>query len=565
MNIETTPWVLRAASVAVLSALLVTTGCGGGSKKPKPVDPPVVEPEPVLPPEVGDDIAQVISGAILDIKTGAVINGATVTFLQNGAAATGVNDIDGNAITSVTAAEGSFEVTVGSGVTQFTAVASAAGYIEKSAVVEVIADQDVVLAQIELTANAGVGVATTEKEATVDNAVAAADIVADTDDGVAQEDDTTVGSATVTVPATTQLQDAAGNPVTGTAVKVAVTFVEETDDQQANAAEATTVAASIPAGINEAEGSAADEVSVPLAVAQVNVTATDTATNTTTEVKRFNQPITITFNLPATTKVRSADRLVQAGDQFTVKSFDEDEGVWKVEPNKAFVGPAGPKGFPAELMVDHLTFFAVTDGVAACNQDINISYSGDTIPATGLIVRLFSSDLDITGLLRAGTTSETLTAAEAKAIGIAANATAAVRVRDADGNVWAETDGEVAFCGDVNLTLANPVQTVDENLTITAVCSNDTTVTTALTGALVKYRADATKPFRVAPGNGNGTYTMSGLVSGTEYSVVVDTNLAGVDGLQTTTITGDGTGESLDVSLACNTGTGSGGSGGSGG
>jgi hypothetical protein len=399
----------------------------------------------------------------------------------------------------------------------------------------------------------------------VDNAVAAADIVADTDDGVAQEDDTTVGSATVTVPATTQLQDAAGNAVTGTAVKVAVTFVEETDDQQANAAEATTVAASIPAGINETEGSAADEVSVPLAVAQVNVTATDTATNTTTEVKRFNQPITITFNLPATTKVRSADRLVQAGDQFTVKSFDEDEGVWKVEPNKAFVGPAGPKGFPAELMVDHLTFFAVTDGVAACNQDININYSGDTIPATGLIVRLFSSDLDITGLLRAGTTSETLTAAEAKAIGIAANATAAVRVRDADGNVWAETDGEVAFCGDVNLTLANPVQTVDENLTITAVCSNDTTVTTALTGALVKYRADATKPFRVAPGNGNGTYTMSGLVSGTEYSVVVDTNLAGVDGLQTTTITGDGTGESLDVSLTCAGGTGTGGTGGSGG
>ena len=558
-----TKWMLKVAGVAILSSVMIT-GCGGGSKKPNPVDPPVEEPDPVLPPEVGDDIAQVISGSVIKASDGSIIDGAVVKFLENGAAATNIADIDGNPITQVTAADGSFEVTVKSGATidSFTIVASATGFIEKSALVEVVADVDVISAQVELTANAGVGVASTEKEATVENAVSAQDIVVDTDDGVAQEDDTTVGSATVAVPANTQLQDAAGNAVTGTAVKVAVTFVEETDDQQANAAEATTVAAAIPAGLNEVEG--VTEVSIPLAVAQVNVTATDTATNTTTEVKKFSAPITITFNLPATTKVRSADRLVQEADQFTVKSFDEDEGIWKVEPNKAIVGAEGAKGYPATLAVDHLTFFAVTDGVAACNQDINISLTGDAIPAAGLSLRIFSSDLDVSGVVRPGD-SLTLTAAEAKGLGIAANATAAMRVRDFEGNVWGATDGEVAFCGDVSLALTNPVQTVDENLTITAVCSNDTTVTAALTGALVKYRLDATKPYRVAPGNGDGTYTLSALVSGSDYSVVVDTNLAGVADLQTTTITGDGTGESLDVSLECNTGTGSGGSGGSGG
>jgi hypothetical protein len=561
-----TKWMLKVAGVAILSSVMIT-GCGGGSKKPNPVDPPPVEePDPVLPPEVGDDIAQVISGSVIKASDGSIIDGALVKFLENGAAATNIADVDGNVITSITAAEGSFEVTIKEGATidQFTIVASAEGFIEKSTVVDVIADADVISAQVELTANAGVGVATIEKEATVENAVAAADIIVDTDDNVADpSEDTTVGSATVAVPAATQLQDAAGNPVTGTAVKVAVTFVEETDDQQANAAEATTVAAAIPAGLNEVEEVA--EVSIPLAVAQVNVTATDTATNTTTEVKKFSAPITITFNLPATTKVRSADRLVQEGDQFTVKSFDEDEGIWKVEPNKAIVGAEGARGFPATLAVDHLTFFAVTDGVAACNQDINISLTGDAIPAAGLSVRLFSSDLNTYGVFRPGDESYTIPAAVAKSVGIAANATAAMRVRDFEGNVWGETDGEVAFCGDVTLALTNPVETVDENLTITAVCSNDTTVTAALTGALVKYRLDATKPYRVAPGNGDGTYTLSALVSGSDYSVVVDTNLAAVTELQTTTVTADGTGESLDVSLTCAGGTGTGGSGGSGG
>jgi hypothetical protein len=559
-----TKWMLKVAGVAILSSVMIT-GCGGGSKKPNPVDPPPVEePDPVLPPEVGDDIAQVIAGSVIKASDGSIIDGAVVKFLENGAAATNIADIDGNPITQVTAADGSFEVTVKSGATidSFTIVASATGFIEKSALVEVVADADVISAQVELTANAGVGVASTEKEATVENAASAQEIVVDTDDGVAQEDDTTVGSATVAVPANTQLQDAAGNAVTGTAVKVAVTFVEETDDQQANAAEATTVAAAIPAGLNEVEEVA--EVSIPLAVAQVNVTATDTATNTTTEVKKFSAPITITFNLPATTKVRSANRLVQEGDQFTVKSFDEDEGIWKVEPNKAIVGAEGAKGYPATLAVDHLTFFAVTDGVAACNQDINISLTGDAIPAAGLSLRIFSSDLDVSGVVRPGD-SLTLTAAEAKGLGIAANATAAMRVRDFEGNVWGATDGEVAFCGDVSLALTNPVQTVDENLTITAVCSNDTTVTAALTGALVKYRLDATKPYRVAPGNGDGTYSLTALVSGSDYSVVVDTNLSAVTALQTTTITADGTGESLDVSLTCAGGTGTGGTGGSGG
>jgi hypothetical protein len=529
----------------------------------------VVEPEPVLPPEVGEDLPLVISGAVLDAKTGAIIDGATVRFIENGAPATNVVDLDGNAITSATTVDGSFEVAVkgDSGIDGFTAVASASGYLDKSAFIEVVADQDVIAAQIELTAvTAAVGVAATEKEETVENATVAAEIVVDTDDNVAEEDDTTVGSATVTVPTAVVLQDSAGNPVTGTAIKLNVAFVEETDEQAANAEEATTVAAAIPPGINEVEDAdLADTVSIPLAVAQVNVTATDTATNTTTQVKRFSQPITITFNLPATTRLRSEGRTVAEGDQFTVKSFDEDEGFWEVEPNKAIVGPEGPKGFPAEFLVDHLTFFAVTDGVAACNQPINITYGGDAVPSSGLFVRIFSNDIDLNGFIRAGTTEESLTAAEAKSLGIAANATAAVRVRDADGNIWAETDGEVEFCGDVALTLANPVELVDENLTITAVCSNDTTVTTPLTGALVKYRADATRPYRIAAGNGNGTYSLLNMVSGTEYSVLVDTRLDGVDGLQTTTITADGTGEDLNVSLTCAGGTGTGGTGGSGG
>lgn len=561
MVIDTTQWVLRAASAAVLSSLLVLTACGGSSSDSDD-GLQVEEPDPVLPPVVGDDLEQVISGAVLDKRTGSVINGATVRFIGNGAPATNVTDIDGNVITSATAPDGSFQVRFKeAGIDGFTLAASAEGYIESSTFVDTVTDDAVVTVQIALNAAAGTGVGATEKEAPVENATTGEEILADVDENVAPEDDTTVGSATVLVPAATQLQDASGNPVPGTSVKINIVFVEETDDQ---AAEAPTVAEAIPAGLNDVEGVA--EVSVPLAVAQVKVTVTDTADNTTTTVKRSSQPIAITFNVPAATKLRSANRTVAEGDQFAVKSYNEEEGFWRIEDNKAIVGAEGPRGFPAILAVDHLTFFALTDGAAACDQPVNLTFNGDEIPASNLIVRLFSSDVEATFTARASDNPLAFTAAEAKGLGIAANAKAAVRVRDADGNVWGETPGEVPVCADVVITLENPIaEAFDETLTVTAVCSNDTTVTTALAGALVTYRADATKPYLVAPGNGDGTYSLTNLPSGTEYNVVVDTNLAGVSELQTTTITADGTGENLDVLLTCAGGTVTGGTGSSGG
>jgi hypothetical protein len=552
----------------VVSSTLALAACGGGSSKPKPVDPPPVdEPDPVQPPEVSEDLTQVVVGPVFNKKDGTIVDVVDLAFKENGATATNIVDIDGNTVTNLTTSDGSFEVSVAQGadITGFTVVASAEGYLNQSTFIEVAADAESITAEIELAPAVAVdNVSTTQAEAAVTDATSAEVITVNTDTDVAPEEDTTVGNAEVAVEAGTQLQDTDGNAVDGSSVTVEVAFIEEVEEPTVvdPAApveeEPTTVAESLPAGLNEVEDEAtAEEVSVPLAAATVNVT-----TDTGADVKKFSEPITITFNMPATTFIRSLDRNVQEGDSFAVKSFDEDTGVWLIEPNNAVVGAANGDIFPAEFKVDHLTTFAVTDRVPACKEETVISFTGDAVPAgVNLNVRLRTRDLTETFTSRGGATV-TITPAQAKRSGISANVRATSwRVRDADRNTWGEVVSNDVVCGGtVTIPVTNPIpETVDETLELVAECSNDTTVTTALTGALVKYRLDATKPFKSAPGNGDGTYNLSGMVSGSSYAVEIDTRLDTAESrVVSTSITADGTTETVRVPLACSTGTGAG-------
>ena len=263
-----------------------------------------------------------------------------------------------------------------------------------------------------------------------------------------------------------------------------------------------------------------------------------------------------------------------------MKSYDEETGVWALEldsttglPNKATVGAALANGsYPASIQVDHLTFFALTDSVPACESDVNINLTGDTIPDGGLVIRLFSRDIEESGTVFAGQTIS-IPAAEARSLGIGASTKATVRLRDIEGNIWGTSfdevteSSEVSICGDVTVNLTNPApDTISELVNAVAVCSNDETVTVPLTGALVKYRADVTKPFRVALGNGEGGYNLTGLVSGTEYTVALSATVNGSAVSASDTITADGTTDpAINVPVTCAGGTGTGGTGGSGG
>ena len=95
--------------------------------------------------------------------------------------------------------------------------------------------------------------------------------------------------------------------------------------------EPLSIASLIPEGLNADQ--TADEVLVPVGVAEINMTTDDG-----TPIKKFSEPITITINLPEETEVPSQGRNVQAGDQFTVRSFDSETLEWTTEENSAVVG-----------------------------------------------------------------------------------------------------------------------------------------------------------------------------------------------------------------------------------
>lgn len=538
--------------VTALALILMLAGCSDPKDIVEPVDP--VDPVIVTPPEAPAELSVVISGSVVDSASGAVVDGATVSFYESGEVATNILDIDGNAVTSVVVADGSFEVTTANDITSFKMVASADAYSSDSLDVSFGVDDKTITVQLELLSDETEGVAAVAVEAAVVDATVAEEITVTTEE-LEPGEDAPDGSVDVVIPAAVQLQDADGNAVAGDTLTVDVTYVESTDADDAQPEdEGTSIADVIPEGLNS--DAAADEVLVPVGVAEVNMDIDGTA------VKEFSSPITITINLPSDTQVPSAGRVVAEGDQFGVRSYDEQTLTWKTEENNAIVGAADGDIFPAALEIDHLTFFALTDAVAACESDINFSFSGDDVPETGLKLIVRSNEYSNTDFFsQADTTSaafNTLTAAEAKSLGITADTNASVKVKDFDGNVWYTSAGDISLCGaSIDIVLDNPVVTVNENLSLTLSCSNDETVSSPLQNAVVSYRKNTSSPSVVAVEGEAGVYSLVSLDSSLE-SYLVKINTRGESGIVNTTINPDGTNESFDIANECDVATGSG-------
>jgi hypothetical protein len=536
----------------MLGSLLVIGGCSDSSSTLDPVE--IVETTPPPPP------IRVITGSVVDKLSGNVIDGAQVEFLETDVAATNIVDIDGQTISSLTAAGGSFQISTKNGITSFTMVASADGYLSDSVEVSFDAETESLITQVSLVAEATEGVVAVTEETVFEAPITTttAEITITTEEPVSDED-TTEGSAEVVIPAAVELQDADGNPVAVSTLKVEVTYVEAQEvDDTAPEEEVVTIASVIPEGLNTDAGDAVaeTEVLVPIGVAEVNMTNENDV-----EIKSFSQNITITINLPADTFIPSANRTVIEGDQFTVRSYDQETKLWSTEPNKAIVGPVNADGvYPANLLVDHLTFFALTDGVAVCESPIGFSFSGDAIPTTGLQFSIKSNDIDFVETIGQADSSLSISAFAAKLMGVAANAEASIAVKDFGGKTWYSSGGEVALCGEsINVVLANPVVTVDENLDIAQECSNDETVFSAIENAIVTYQLDSNSVQYKAEETSAGSYTLVNLdIAEASYLVSVNTRTDVPN--QTLTITPDGTDENLVISVECSvvTGTGSG-------
>lgn len=501
----------------------------------------------------------IIQGSIIDQSSGEIIENVTLEFFEGSnpaIPAINLRNIDGDSINSITVTDGLFQLIPVNDISSFTVVASADGYLDKVANVNLdssysgYSEINLVTIPIKM-----VPVLPFNRciEDYISMPMVTEDIIISTDVLVDVDTfdvlDTAAGFVEIYIPEGVVLQDENGDPVDLSSLCIEASYFESNGlDELSFQGEPVSIASLIPEGLNADQMT--DEVLVTIGVAEITMTSDDGR-----PIKNFSQPITITFNLSADTKVPSQGRNIQAGDQFTVRSFDSDTLVWTTEENPATVGAAQNGLYPASLEVDHLTIFALADPVAACNSPIEFYMTGDTVPESGLEM-LISSDY-MEERLRFNSYSVAISAYEAKVSGFVAdvNELYQVTVTDYTGNTWYESDGGLSLCGtSIPLMLANPDQTIDETLTVNLVCINDNLVSTPLNNAIVTYRKDASSVPFVAVESSNGVYALTQLdYSSSTYLVTIDTRTD--EGIKTTTVVPDGTNESFDVQVACSVAT----------
>lgn len=514
---------LLALSVASAFAL---TGCFSDDDGNDYTPPgPGPDPEVVVPPEAPAQLSAVVYGNVVDSEDAAALP-STIAFYEAGVASENIVDVDGNVTATLDSEDGGFVFQVKDGVEldQVTAVVTSENYVSKAFVVDLSGiDAGDVSVELGLTSTDTDGLAVADpveatigEDGTSDTAI---EIPVDNGDGA---------TSNITIPANTVLQDANGDPVTGT-VTVKVTTAKP----------GTTAAASItPEGLNSADSTT---ILTPAGVTSVEMVNADGV-----KIKKFSSPIDV-------------DMAVKAGSPATLglSSQNEDTGIWSPEDQDVTVVDN-----VGSFTTNHLTFFAATTSSAACATPIRFLFTGDTIPAAdGLKLRINSADFDRTVTVKENfTISGTL----ASLFGISDSAEARVRVRDTEGNLWFDSASEVAICGDVNVALDAPDITYQsESLAITAVCSNDDSVSVGASGALVKYSRNG-KGIKVAKGDGAGNYALNDMQDGETYNVTVKYkgSLATIADASFT-VTADGTDEERSESLVCATSTG--GTGGTGG
>ncbi len=344
------------AMPAVLA--LALTGCFGSSSPDERV---VVPPDPVVVgPEVPDALAVVVNGNVVDVDSVGIIETATITFRENGAASESIATVDGDPITQLVTEDGSFSFTLRDGASPDSVrlLVTADGYFTKRFDIDFTTDEEEIETQLGLLAR--------ESDDTADAAVEDDVANASTTDAITASAESENAGGDASVPQGTQLLTASGDPITGTSVSLRVGAVNPNS---------SAMGSSVPAGLNSAN---ATEVAVPVGV--VDVTMRD---NTGVSVKRFSNPITVGVRLPISTEIPGGARTITTGDEFDVSSFDEDTGEWSNEDAKAVVGQLNAAGtaYRASFETNHLTFFGITGnepGMYASGA--LMSFSGESLP-----------------------------------------------------------------------------------------------------------------------------------------------------------------------------------------
>lgn len=190
-----------------------------------------------------------------------------------------------------------------------------------------------------------------------------------------------VGTAKITIPAGTVARDAAGNVASG-ALKLTVTKYANSDvDALVAFPGGFTPNVTDSSGTQLPGGAASGSGNfVTGGFAQFNLTD-----STGKAIKKFDTPITLTIDLPKTSKNPSTGATIKAGDTYPVWSFDEVTGKWVFEANGTVreKTPASASNFEVVFSSTHLSYWNL-DYFASenCTGSINIARNptGDTRP-----------------------------------------------------------------------------------------------------------------------------------------------------------------------------------------
>lgn len=190
-----------------------------------------------------------------------------------------------------------------------------------------------------------------------------------------------VGTAKITIPAGTVARDAAGNLASG-ALSLTVTKYANSDVDALvafpggftpNVTDSS--GTQLPGGASSGSGNF-----VTGGFAQFNLTDSSGKA-----IKKFDTPVTLTIDLPKSSKNPNTGNPIAAGDIYPVWSFDEVTGKWVFEANGQVRDktPASASNFEVVFQSTHLSYWNLdyfeSDN---CTGSINIARSptGDTRP-----------------------------------------------------------------------------------------------------------------------------------------------------------------------------------------
>ncbi len=201
------------------------------------------------------------------------------------------------------------------------------------------------------------------------------------------EESTSGGTASVTIPSGTQVSDSEGRPVKGN-LSLTAYYVNPNSGNDLT----SLPGGSLSASVVDQQGTTQDGFIEPMALASFDLT-----NDSGEQIHNFSSPIELTMEIPAGTINKSTNEIIKNGDSVPVYSYDQDNGVWKYETDGVAEGPNSKGNFDVKFQTTHLSWWLVAtlNTTTICNKNLVLNVVGDF---TSLEVKLYADNTYMTSV-----------------------------------------------------------------------------------------------------------------------------------------------------------------------